>query len=75
MIDKDSLRLAKDLLNDINEKIKRISNILDKVKVDYELDLETIDYSVIGDIKRITQLNVIIKQDLPNFVANSKMEH
>lgn len=75
MIDKDSLRLAKDLLNDINEKIKRISNILDKAKVDYELDLETIDYSVIGDIKRITQLNVIIKQDLPNFVANSKMEH
>lgn len=66
MNEKDSLKLAKDLLNDINEKIRRLSNILDRIDVEYELDLETIDYSTIGSKKAYVQLNVTLKRDLPN---------
>lgn len=66
MNEKDSLKLAKDLLKDINEKIRRLSNILDRIDSEYELNLETIDYSNIGSKKTYIQLNVTLKQDLPN---------
>lgn len=66
MNEKDSLKLAKDLLNDINEKIRRLSNILDRADSEYELNLETIDYSTIGSKKTYIQLNVTLKQDLHN---------
>ncbi|MCI9434760.1 MAG: hypothetical protein HFI86_05780 [Bacilli bacterium] len=66
MNEKDSLKLAKDLLNDINEKIRRLSNILDRIEGEYEFNLETIDYSTIGSKKTYAQLNVTLKQDLPS---------
>ena len=67
MNEKDSLKLAKDLLNDINEKIRRLSNVLDRTEGEYEFNLETIDYSTIGSKKTYIQLNVTLKQDLPNY--------
>lgn len=69
MNEKDSLKLAKDLLNDINEKIRRLSNVLDRVDSEYELNLETIDYSTIGSKKTYIQLNVTLKQDLPIYAV------
>lgn len=66
MNEKDSLKLAKDLLNDINEKIRRLSNVLDRIEGEYEFNLETIDYSTIGSKKTYVQLNVTLKRDLPN---------
>ena len=67
MNEKNSLKLAKDLLNDINEKIRRLSNALDRTEGEYEFNLETIDYSTIGSKKTYIQLNVTLKQDLPNY--------
>lgn len=69
MNEKDSLKLAKDLLNDINEKIRRLSNVLDRLNSEYELNLENIDYSIIGSKKTYVQLNVTLKQDLPSCVV------
>ena len=69
MNEKDSLKLAKDLLNDINEKIRRLSNILDRVDSESELNLETIDYSAIGSKTTYIQLNVTLKQDLPIYAV------
>ena len=66
MSEKDSLKLAKDLLNDINEKIRRLSNVLDRTNSEYEFNLETIDYSTIGSKNTYVQLNVTLKQNLPS---------
>lgn len=40
MRDEDSLRLAQDMLNDINKNIGILCEILDKSDFEYELDLK-----------------------------------
>lgn len=65
MNDKDLLKMAKDLFNDINEQIRKLSEVLDRTGYEYDFNLETIDYSICRKQKKYTKLNVTLKQDLP----------
>lgn len=65
MDENDLLKMAKDLFNDINEQIRKLSEVLDRTGYEYDFNLETIDYSIVGSKKKYTKLNVTLKQDLP----------
>lgn len=62
----DSLKLAKDLLKNINEEIIRLSNVLNRIGYEYEMDLEIVDYSTTSNKNIYSKLNVILKQNLPD---------
>ncbi len=64
MYDKDSLKLAKDMLNDINKNIGILCEILDKSDFEYELDLKKTDYSTIAKKETYAKLDVTIEQNL-----------
>ena len=56
----ESLKIAKDKLNYINEEIKELGNILDKIGYEYKLFLETIDVSTIENKKSYSRLSVFL---------------
>lgn len=69
--DKEMLYIdAKTKLEIINTKIKELSETLDILGYEYEMNLETIDYSTIKNKKTYIQLNVTLKKDLPSCVVN-----
>lgn len=68
--DKEMLYIdAKTKLEIINTKIKELNETLDTLGYEYEMNLETIDYSTIEKKKTYIQLNVTLKKDLPNCVV------
>lgn len=68
--DKEMLYIdAKTKLEIINTKIKELGETLDTLGYEYEMNLETIDYSTIEKKKTYIQLNVTLKQDLPSCVV------
>lgn len=65
--DKEMLYIdAKTKLEIINIKIKELIETLDTIGYEYEMNLETIDYSTIEKKKTYIQLNVTLKKGLPS---------
>lgn len=66
--DKEMLYIdVKTKLEIINTKIKELSETLDILGYEYEMNLETIDYSTTKNKKTYIQLNVTLKKDLPSY--------
>lgn len=74
MHDEDSLRLAQDILNDINKNIGILCEILNRSDFEYELDLKRHDYSTIAKKKKYARLDVTIKQNVLRYFIDWEVE-